>query len=167
MGCAVLGLIGIAAGNAVREQGGVAEAEAAAVLVRDAIEIWFAVDTLEYLRRGGRIGAAGAWVGTALKIKPILTMDGEIKPLERVRTSRRALDRLVEFWQGKHDAGCDVFFIQHIQARDVAEELAERGRAIFGRDPEIVSEIGPVIGAHVGPGLIGVSALPSSLLGPI
>jgi fatty acid kinase fatty acid binding subunit len=94
-------------------------------------------------------------------------MEGEIKPLERVRTSKRALDRLVEFWETRHTEGCDRFFIQHIQARDVAEKLAERGRAIFGRDPDVLSEIGPVIGAHVGPGLIGVSALPGSLLGPV
>jgi fatty acid-binding protein DegV len=94
-------------------------------------------------------------------------MEDEIKPLERVRTSRRAMDRLVDFWHQLRDEGSDVFFIQHIQARDVAEELAERGRAIFGRDPEILSEIGPVIGAHVGPGLIGVSALPSAILGPV
>jgi DegV family protein with EDD domain len=145
----------------------VAGADRAAERLRDAIPIWFAVDTLEYLRRGGRIGAAGAWLGSALKIKPILTMEDEIKPLERVRTSKRAMDRLVDFWETKHGEGCDRFFIQHIQAGDVAERLADRGRAIFGRDPDLLSEIGPVIGAHVGPGLIGVSALPSSILGPV
>jgi DegV family protein with EDD domain len=166
-GCAAFGLIAIAADNAAREGGGVDAAVAAAERVRDAIEIWFVVDTLEYLRRGGRIGAAGAWLGTALQIKPILTMRGEIKPLERVRTSRRAMDRIVEFWRGKHAAGSDVFFIQHIQAADTAAELAERGRAIFGRGPSLVSEIGPVIGAHVGPGLIGAAALPSEILGPV
>jgi fatty acid-binding protein DegV len=77
------------------------------------------------------------------------------------------MDRLVDFWETKHAEGCDRFFIQHIQAEDVAERLADRGRAIFGRDPDLLSEIGPVIGAHVGPGLIGVSALPSSILGPV
>ena len=58
--------------------------------------MWFAVDTLEYLRRGGRIGAAQAWLGSALKIKPILTVEREITPIERVRTSRRAFERMVE-----------------------------------------------------------------------
>jgi fatty acid-binding protein DegV len=77
------------------------------------------------------------------------------------------MERLVEIWQARHDEGSDVFFIQHVQALDVAERLAERGREVFGRDPEVISEIGPVIGAHVGPGLIGVAALPSSLIGPI
>jgi DegV family protein with EDD domain len=166
-GCAVLGLVAIGAANAARDGADVAGAVAAAERVRAEARIWFAVETLEYLRRGGRIGAASAWLGSALKIKPILTMEGEIRPLERVRTSRRALDRLVEFWEARHSDGCDLFFIQHIQAHDVAERLAERGRAIFGRNPEIMSEMGPVIGAHVGPGAIGVSALPSRDLGPV
>jgi DegV family protein with EDD domain len=166
-GCAVLGLVAIAAANAVRDGADAAGAAEAAVRLREEAQIWFAVETLEYLRRGGRIGAASAWVGSALKIKPILTMKGEIKPLERVRTSRRAMDRLVEFWETRHSDGCDLYFIQHIQAHDVAERLAERGRAIFGRNPEVMSEMGPVIGAHVGPGVIGVSALPSRLLGPV
>ena len=60
-----------------------------------------------------------------------------------------------------------MFFIQHIQAHEVAARLAERGREIYGREPEFVSEIGPVIGAHVGPGLFGVTGLPSSVLGPV
>jgi fatty acid-binding protein DegV len=65
------------------------------------------------------------------------------------------------------EGGADVFFIQHIQAYDVAEKLTEAGREIYGREPEFVSEIGPVIGAHVGPGLFGVTGLPTSVLGPV
>ena len=166
-GCAAQGLIAIAAANAAREGADAAGAVEAAERVRSTLKIWFAVDTLEYLRRGGRIGAAGAWVGSALKIKPILTMEDEIKPVERVRTSRRAMERLVEFWEARREEGADVYFMQHIQAPEVAERLADRGREIFGRNPEIVSEIGPVIGAHVGPGLVGVAAMPSRLIGPV
>jgi DegV family protein with EDD domain len=129
--------------------------------------ILFAVDTLEYLRRGGRIGAAQAWLGSALKIKPILSIDWEIKPIERVRTSGRAFERLVAHLVACRDSGADVYFIQHIQAHELAERLAERGREIYGRDPAVVSELGPVIGAHVGPGLLGVTAVPSSVLGPV
>ena len=131
------------------------------------MKIIFAVDTLEYLRRGGRIGAAQAWVGSALKIKPILSINREILPIERVRTAGRAFERLVEHLASQHESGADVFFIQHIQAHDIAARLAERGREIYGRPPEFVSEIGPVIGAHVGPGLLGVTGLPSSVLGPV
>src|SRR4051812_20700750 len=166
-GCAGHGLMAIAATNAVRNGADLQGAADAAVALRGQIRILFAVETLEYLRRGGRIGAAQAWVGSALKIKPILTIDREIQPIERVRTSGRAVERLVGHLQDCRDEGADVYFIQHIQALDVVERLIERGRAIYGREPEFVSEIGPVIGAHVGPGLFGVTGLPSSVLGPV
>jgi DegV family protein with EDD domain len=166
-GAAGHGLMAIAAANAVKGGADLAAAADAARALRERMKIIFAVDTLEYLRRGGRIGAAQAWVGSALKIKPILTIEREIQPIERVRTAGRAFERLVDYLREAHDAGADVFFIQHIQAGDVAERMAERGREIYGRDPEFVSEIGPVIGAHVGPGLFGITGLPSSLLGPV
>jgi DegV family protein with EDD domain len=126
--------------------------------------MWFAIETLEYLRRGGRIAGAQAWVGTALKIKPILTVESEITPIERVRTSRRAFERLVDLLRTRHEDGADAYMVQHIQAPRQAEELAARGREIFGTDPLVTSEIGPVIGTHVGPGLLGAGAIPRSLL---
>ena len=86
----------------------------------DATTLWFAVDTLEYLRRGGRIGAAQAWLGGALKIKPILTFDGEIVPIERVRTSGKAFERMVDYLRARHEDGADGWVIQHIQAPDEA-----------------------------------------------
>jgi DegV family protein with EDD domain len=166
-GCAGHGLMAIAAGNAARSGADLRGAAEAARRLREQMRILFAVDTLEYLRRGGRIGAAQAWVGSALKIKPILTIEREIQPIERVRTASRAFERMVDHLRGARDSGADLFFVQHIQAHDVAERLAERGREIYGRDPEFVSEIGPVIGAHVGPGLFGVTGLRSSVLGTV
>jgi fatty acid kinase fatty acid binding subunit len=166
-GCAGHGLMAIAAANAVRDGFDLAGAADVAQRLRGVMKILFAVDTLEYLRRGGRIGAAQAWVGSALKIKPILTIDREILPIERVRTAGRAFDRMVAHLVACRESGADVFMVQHIQAPDVAERLAAKGREIYGRDPEFVSEIGPVIGAHVGPGLFGVTGLPSSVLGPV
>jgi fatty acid-binding protein DegV len=77
------------------------------------------------------------------------------------------MQRLVDHLEHCRDSGADVFFIQHIQAHEVAAKLTERGREIYGREPEFVSEIGPVIGAHVGPGLFGVTGLASSALGPV
>jgi fatty acid kinase fatty acid binding subunit len=161
------GFMSIAAANAVEGGADLAGAAAAARALRSSLKLWFAVDTLEFLRRGGRIGGAQAWIGSALKIKPILTIEREITPIERVRTAGRAFERLVDFLQERRDGGADVFFIQHIQASDVVERLARRGAEIYGRPPEFISEIGPVIGAHVGPGLIGVTGLPSKLLGPV
>jgi DegV family protein with EDD domain len=160
MSCGGLGLVALATAARARAGGDV---DAVAQHAREAVEscrIWFAVDTLEYLRRGGRIGAAQAWVGGALKIKPILTLDGEITPVERVRTSGRAFERLVDYMRARHADGADAWMVQHIQAPDVAERMVERGREVFGSDPMCVSEIGPVIGVHVGPGLLGVGGLP-------
>jgi DegV family protein with EDD domain len=166
-GCAGHGLMAIAAANAVRDGADLPGAAEAARRLRRGMKLMFAVDTLEFLRRGGRIGAAQAWVGSALKIKPILTIEREIQPVERVRTAGRAFERMVAHLRACRESGADVFMIQHIQAHGVADRLAERGREIYGRDPELVSEIGPVIGAHVGPGLFGVTGLPSSDLGPV
>jgi DegV family protein with EDD domain len=166
-GCAGHGLMAIAADNAAKQGAGPQGAADAARALGERMHILFAVDTLEYLRRGGRIGAAQAFLGSALKIKPILSIDSEITPVERVRTQGRAIDRLVRELQDQRDAGADIYFIQHVQAPELAERIAERGRAIYGREPEFVSEIGPVIGTHTGPGLVGVTAFESVLIGPV
>ena len=164
--CAGMGMLAMAAASVAGAGGSAAEAAEAAHACRRDLKVWFAVDTLEFLRRGGRVGGAAAWLGSTLKIKPILSIESEILPIERVRTAGRAFDRLIEYLQARRDEGCDTFFIQHIHAPDQAERLVERGREIYGREPESVSEIGPVIGAHVGPGLLGVSGMRRSLLYP-
>jgi DegV family protein with EDD domain len=163
-GCAGHGFMALAAANA---EGGLAEKVAAARKLREDLYRLVAVDTLEFLRRGGRIGAARAWIGATLKVKPILTIEGEMQPVERVRTATRAFDRLTDHLQQRKDDGCDQFAVQHTNSLDVAERLAERGREIYGNDPVILSEIGPVIGTHTGPGLLGVAGLRSDLLGPV
>ena len=164
--CAGLGMMAIAANSAARAGASAAEAAEAASALRRELKVWFAVDTLEFLRRGGRVGGAQAWLGSTLKIKPILSIESEILPIERVRTSGRAFEHLVDYLQARRDGGCDAFFVQHIDADEQAQRLVDRGREIYGTDPEFVSEIGPVIGAHVGPGLLGVSGIPRRLLYP-
>jgi fatty acid kinase fatty acid binding subunit len=166
-GCAGHGFMAVAAANAVRDGGGLAEALAAARAQRDDYKVLLALDTLEYLRRGGRIGAARAWIGATLKIKPLLTIEGEMQPVERVRTASRAFERLVDHLRQRRESGCDAFAVQHVQAPDTAEQLVEAGREIYRREPEIVSEIGPVIGTHTGPGLLGCAGLRTQLLGPL
>lgn len=130
------------------------------------LRMWFAIDTLEYLRRGGRIGAARAWLGSALQIKPILTLAEEITPVERVRTHKRAFERLVQYSRELREAGRDAWVVQHIHDAENAQRLVERCREVMGTEPLFVSEVGPVIGAHTGPGLLGVGGLPSELLRP-
>jgi DegV family protein with EDD domain len=166
-GCAGHGVMAVAAANAAAGGADLQGAAGVASTLRESMGILFAVDTLEFLRRGGRIGAAQALLGSALKIKPILSIEGEIFPVERVRTAGRAVERLVRELRERRDEGADVFFIQHVQAPDVAAKLGERGAEIYGRGPEFVSEIGPVIGTHTGPGLVGVMGLRSELVGPV
>ncbi len=162
--CGGEGLVIMAAGAAVRAGASGAEVYERARAARAGLKMWFAIDTLEYLRRGGRIAGAQAWLGSALRIKPILTVESEITPVERVRTSRRAFERMVGLLRSCHEAGADGWMVQHIQAPDEAAKLARRGTEIFGVQPRVVSEIGPVIGTHVGPGLLGAGGIPSSLL---
>jgi DegV family protein with EDD domain len=162
--CGGQGLVLLAAAAASR-----AGADAAAVAdrarrARADLRMWFAIDTLEFLRRGGRIGGAQAWLGSTLKIKPILTVESEITPIERVRTTRRAFERMADLLAERAQAGADGWMVQHIQAPAEAEALAARGRQMFETEPVCVSEIGPVIGAHVGPGLLGVGGVPGSFL---
>jgi DegV family protein with EDD domain len=159
MGLVVLG----AAAEAARG------ADAMAVLARAeetrrALKMWFAIDTLEYLRRGGRIGGARAWIGGALKIKPILTLEEEITPVERVRTRARSLERLRDYARQRHESGADGWVVQHIQDDETAAALIDDCREIHGSEPVFVSEVGPVLGAHVGPGLLGVGGVPRELV---
>lgn len=164
MAAGATGLCVLAASAAVEAGGGPEEAIARAEEVRETLKMWFAVDTLEYLRKGGRIGGASAWIGGALKIKPILTIDREILPVERVRTRARSLERLRGYARQLHESGADAWVVQHIQDPETAAILAADCREIFRSEPAFVSEVGPVIGAHVGPGLIGIGAVPWSLL---
>jgi DegV family protein with EDD domain len=131
---------------------------------REALKMWFAVDTLEFLKRNGRIGGAAAWIGSTLKIKPILTLEAEITPVERVRTSRRAFERLVDYARQRKESGADGWVVQHIHAHDEAERLVQACREVFGNDPVFVSEVGPVLAAHTGPGLLGVGGVPRAML---
>src|SRR5699024_6857562 len=124
--------------------GTVAEVERAAVAAVARSDMYFMVTTLEYLRRGGRIGPGAAALGTALAVKPVLRMvDGVITPIEKVRTTQRALTRPA---------------VRHLGAARLAAELADGllQRVLLARSCA-VSEVGAVIGAHTGPGVLGVS----------
>ena len=131
---------------------------------REELKMWFAIDTLEYLRRGGRIGGASAFIGSALKIKPILTLEEAITPVERVRTRARSIERLHDYARERHESGLDAWVVQHIQDDETAAALVDDCREIFGCEPAFVSEIGAVLGAHVGPGLLGVGSVSRSVL---
>lgn len=159
-----MGLCTLGAAAAARSGADGEAVLARAERTREELKMWFAIDTLEYLRRGGRIGGARAWIGSALKIKPILTLEEEITPVERVRTRARSIERLRDYARERHESGFDAWVVQHIQAGETAAALADDCREIFGCEPAFVSEIGAVLGAHVGPGLLGVGSVSKSVL---
>jgi DegV family protein with EDD domain len=155
-----LGLLCLVAAHAAEAGADLDAIEARLGEARGELKMWFAVDTLEFLKRGGRIGAASAWIGSTLKVKPILTVEGEMTPVERVRTSGRMFERLVDYARQRHESGADAWAVQHINAAEQCARLEERCREVFGRPPVIASEVGPVLSAHTGPGLLGVGGLP-------
>jgi len=153
-----LGFAVIAASQAAARGASPQAVEAVARETAAGSTLLFYVDTLEHLRKGGRIGAAAALLGTALSVKPLLhVVAGAIAPLEKVRTTARALARLEELAVQAAGEGPAGLAVHHLAAAGRAGELADRLRA---RVPDLralhVSEVGAVVGAHVGPGLLGV-----------
>lgn len=166
--------LGMAMGFAVLSGAAAAAAGASGGQVADVVSqrsraatVVFYVHTLEYLRRGGRIGAAAALVGSALSVKPILSLqDGRIEPRERVRTGLRAMARMADLAsEGAHRVarsgrGFDVA-VQHLELPERAEQLQSTLRERLPEAGEIeVSQMGPVAGAHVGPGALVVVVSP-------
>lgn len=163
--CGGYGLLALAAASKARAGGSMQEVLEAYEQMRAGVSFWFAIDTLEYLRRGGRIGALANLVGTAMKIKPIMTVTAEgIIPVERVRTESRVLARMAELTiDAMPENG--GYYVQHIQAPDRAQVVADAIKQHVGYPATVdLAEIGPVIGAHIGPGLIGVGVCPSGLI---
>ncbi len=160
-----LGMLALVAARRAAAGARAEEVVEAIQAARDDLKIYFAIDTLEFLKRSGRVGAASAWIGSTLKIKPILTVESEITPVERVRTAKRAFERMVEYAEERKSSGADGWVVQHIQSLAEAEELANRCRELFDDEPVFVSEIGPVLGVHTGPGLLGVGGIPRRHLG--
>jgi DegV family protein with EDD domain len=157
---AALGFAAVAALAVARDGGTVAQVQDAAVSAIDRTRTHFYVDTLEFLRRGGRVGAASALLATSLSVKPLLHMlDGQIVPLEKVRTSTKAIARLVGLTVGSGGGSADVA-IQHVSAPERAEAVAAQLRASMpGLGELYVGDAGAVISAHLGPGGLGTVVL--------
>jgi DegV family protein with EDD domain len=157
-----LGFCALAAAESAEAGGTVDEAVMAAEKRAAGTSAYFYVDTLDYLRRGGRIGAAQALLGSALAVKPLLQLDGgRIELLEKVRTASRAIARLEELTVERAGSAEVDIAVHHLAAPDRASVLADRLRARVPRLADLhVSEVGAVIGAHTGPGLLGAVVSP-------
>jgi DegV family protein with EDD domain len=152
-----------ASGAADAADAGGAAAEAAATAVGARCRVLFGVQDLDRLHRGGRIGAASALLGAALSVKPLLHLaEGRIAPLEKVRTTSRATDRLVALAVAASGGPGARLAVHHLGAEDRAEDIADRLREQLPDAAELhVSEVGAVIGAHAGPGLVGIVVVPA------
>jgi DegV family protein with EDD domain len=151
-----LGFAVLAAARAASAGAPVADVQDAAVATVDRTSAFFYVDTLEYLRRGGRIGSVSALLGSSLSVKPLLHMsDGRIVLLEKVRTSVKALARLFQVTLDAAGSGQVDVAVQHLDAAQRAGELTDRLRGALPNLGEVyTSEVGAVVGAHLGPGLV-------------
>ncbi|MBP2582126.1 DegV family protein with EDD domain [Streptomyces sp. PvR006] len=157
-----LGFCALAAAEVAEAGGSLDEAVAAAEKRAAGTSAYFYVDTLDYLRRGGRIGAAQALLGSALAVKPLLELDGgRIELREKVRTASKAIARLEEIAVERAGSGSVDIAVHHLSAPERAAALADRLRERVPGVAELhVSEVGAVIGAHTGPGLLAVVVSP-------
>lgn len=153
-----LGWAVVLAARAAAEGASLDEVAATAEGAFPRLRLWATLDTLEYLRRGGRIGAAQALLGAVLKVKPMITVqDGSVQPLERVRTRQRAVGRLVEIAQA--EAPFQELAILHTRDPEGAAKLADRLAHLHPREKMVITEIGPVVATHAGPRALGLCAV--------
>jgi DegV family protein with EDD domain len=158
-----LGLITLAASSLAAGGADAGAIEAKVIDMRSSIQTYFSVATLEFLRRGGRIGRASALLGSVLQVKPVLCIrDGLVTPLERVRTFERALNRVVELTR-EVDRGHGVcVIVGHADAEADAERIGRELDSVA--ETLMIQPLGPVVGAHAGPGVVGVGCYPAELL---
>jgi DegV family protein with EDD domain len=161
-GAGGLGCLVLAAAEDAQRGKALEEVVETVARTRAGLDMWFCLDTLEYLRRGGRIGAAQALVGSALRIKPILTFGTEIAPVGRVRTKKRAMERMISYLHELRQRGASGWFVQHAQSLADAQMLVAEGEASFGTEPLFCTQVGPVLGAHLGSGMLvgGIGCAP-------
>jgi DegV family protein with EDD domain len=154
-----LGFQALAAARAAEEGADLAECKAVAEQSRDHTGVVFAVATLEFLHRGGRIGGGARFLGTALNLKPILEIrDGRVEALERVRTRKKSLGRLVELVEERTEGQSPIRIATlHANAPEEAKEVLDEVSERVGAIEKVFSEVSPVVGTHAGPGVVGLA----------
>lgn len=158
-----LGLLTLGASEIASQGADAATVVERITAMRDQVQTYFSVATLEFLRRGGRIGRASALLGSVLQVKPVLCIrDGLVTPLERVRTFDRALNRIIELAR-EVDRGKGLCVV--VGHADAEEDAARVARALEPvAETLMIQPLGPVVGAHAGPGVVGVGCYPADLL---
>ena len=158
-----LGLLTLAASEIAAQGAGPEQVVKRVYAMREDVQTYFSVATLEFLRRGGRIGRASALLGSVLQVKPVLCIrDGLVTPLERVRTFERALNRVIELTRGVDRGKGLCVIVGHADAEADAERVARELEAVA--ETLMIQPLGPVVGAHAGPGVVGVGCYPADIL---
>lgn len=160
------GLLAVKLAEAVQEGKSVEACLALQEKLRNVMGLYFIVDTLVYLQKGGRIGKASAMVGSLLNIKPILTVDeeGEVASVDKVRGTKKAMERIIEILKKTYNAEQKVVvYLLHSKALSTAESFVEKLEQHFLIENITYSSIGPVIGTHVGPGAVAVVMVPAEI----
>ena len=155
-----LAYIALSAARAAKRGASLEEVKKIAETVKEHNGVYFAVDTLEFLHRGGRIGGASRFLGTALGLKPILYLnEGKVEALEKVRTSKKAQARLISLLEEQLEGKSPINMIGVLKAAadKAAEGLIEEIKKRFNPDELMVADLSPVIGTHIGPGATGVA----------
>ena len=155
-----LAFMALSAARAAKNGASLEECKSIVELIREHTDVFFAVDTLEFLHRGGRIGGASRFLGTALDLKPILQLkDGKVEAIERVRSTKKAHDRLIELLTdgiNGHER-INMMGVVSASAAESAANVLNRIKREFKPDEIILANISPVLGTHTGPGAIGVA----------
>ena len=156
-----LGFQALMAARAAEKGASLAECKGVVEKAKPMTGVVFAVDTLEFLHRGGRIGGGAKFLGTALNFKPILEiLDGAIEPIERVRTRKKSLARLIRLVEERVDGRKPLHLATlHAKAEEDARWLMDVGCAHLNPDEKIYAEVSPVVGTHAGPGVVGLAYL--------
>ncbi|HUI87817.1 MAG TPA: DegV family protein [Anaerolineales bacterium] len=154
-----MGYVLLAAARAAQQGAGLNDCAALAERAREHVGVYFVVDTLEFMHRGGRIGGATRFIGSALNLKPILALkDGRVEAEDRVRTKSKALERVLELVSEKVVGKTNIRVATvHANAEQEARELLQRASAHLGAIESILSPVSPVVGVHAGPGTVGLA----------
>lgn len=159
-----LALVTLAAGHVLEAGGSLQEAAAAARTVSQNLHVYFVVDTLKYLHRGGRMGGASRYLGTMLSIKPILMLDGTIDAVDRVRGKKKALRQLVSIVAEKVKDQPVHLVIFHANAPETAVKVLDLAQSAMQVEQDYTVELSPVLGTHVGAGTVGIACYPINCL---
>ncbi|MFB5660605.1 DegV family protein [Alteribacillus sp. HJP-4] len=158
-----IGVIVVEIAKMARDGAGLAQCEARLEQLLEETNVYFLVDTLQYLQKNGRIGKASALIGSLLKMKPVLSLnkDGEVYPYQKARGKKKAMQAISEALQKEYKERPVHIGVSHARAPEAGEELLKSAKETLNVKSDVLTKIGAVIGSHTGPGTIAVAVMPA------